>query len=109
MSIIDAISSALHDFATWWIGLIEKIFTSIYTMLKDVFLWIFDQILHLVAAVIGDIDLSAINDIPALSSIPDEVLNMLGLLGFAQDMVIIAAAIGIRIFLQLIPFTRLGS
>ena len=43
------------------------------------------------------------------SSMPEEIINILGLLGVGPACGIIVAAIAIRLVLQLIPFTRLGS
>ena len=65
-----------------------------------------------------DIVVSAIDGLPldtistnstAWGSLPGEVLNIMGLLGVGTAVTIISAAIGIRLVLQLIPFTRLGS
>jgi hypothetical protein len=109
MSIIDAILSGLHEFASWLLELIQKIFDSLLTMLKDVFLWLFDQMLELLSVLLGDIDLTGLEGIPGIADIPEGVLNMISLLGIPQDLGLIVAALIIRFTLQLIPFTRLGS
>jgi hypothetical protein len=109
MSFIDALLSALHEFAEWLLGLVQKIFESIWEMLKDVFLWLFDELLTLLLSMISEIDLSGLGSIPAISGLPPEFLNMISLLGIPQDLALIVAALVIRFTLQLIPFTRLGS
>lgn len=110
MSIIDAIWNAIIGFWDQLKSLTQKVFDSFKLMIQDFFLWIVDQLLELVTFILSAFDLTAItNSLPVLSSIPDEVLNMLGLIGFAQCMVIIGGALIIRLFLQLIPFVRLGS
>jgi hypothetical protein len=109
MGILDAILSGFHEFASWLLELVQKIFDSLFTMLKDVFLWIFDQFLKLLAVLLGDIDLTGLESIPGISDIPEGVLNMISMLGIPQDLGLIVAALIIRFTLQLIPFTRLGS
>jgi hypothetical protein len=109
MSIIDAILSGLHEFADWLLSLVQKIFDSLFTLLKDIFFWVFEQVMQFLVTMIGDIDLTGLNDIPIASDIPDDVLNMISLLGIPQDLTLIVAALGVRFALQLIPFTRLGS
>lgn len=107
------IQSVIDTFVGFWtalLGLVEKVFTSLLVMLKDVFLWLLDQVLGLVTTLLGAVDLSAISqDYGIFQQIPDSTLNMMGLCGFAQCMAIVGGAIVIRILLQLIPFVRLGS
>ncbi|MOA59084.1 hypothetical protein D3C78_1836160 [compost metagenome] len=56
------------------------------------------------------VDTSGIDaSLGAWGAIPAEVLNVLGLLGAGEAVAIIISAIGVRMLLQLIPFTRLGS
>lgn len=110
ISFLDAIGQAFHDFWVEVLGLTEKVFTSVWELIKDFFLWVLDQVLSLVTILLSAIDLSSITQyLPVFDQIPDEVLNVLGLLGFAQCMAILSGAIIIRIGLQLIPFVRLGS
>jgi len=110
MTIIETIINTWNSFWVAILALVGKIFTSLFTMLKDVFLWVIDQLLSLSTMLLGGVDLSAITqNFSVFQEIPEDVLNILGLLGFAQCMVIIGAAILIRITLQLIPFVRLGS
>jgi hypothetical protein len=107
------IQSVIDTFVGFWtalLDLVQKGFTSLLTMLKDVLLWVLDQLLSLVTTLLGAVDLSAITqNLGIFQQIPTDTLNIMGLLGFGQCMVIIGGAIVIRILLQLIPFVRLGS
>lgn len=110
MSIVETIVSTWNGFWVAIIALVEKIFTSLWTMLKDLFFWVLDQIMGLAVGLLGEVDLSAITqNFGVFNQIPEDILNILGLIGFAQCMIIIGGAIGIRMLLQLIPFVRLGS
>ncbi|MBF9000485.1 VSK receptor [Vibrio nitrifigilis] len=88
-----------------------KLFLSLVDALKDLFAWVFDQIFDLIEVVISYImtlfapfDLSELTD-----SIPSTAAWVLSNIGLPNCLVLIATAIGIRLVLQLIPFTRLGS
>lgn len=94
-----------------WIGsLFVAVFTALWDVVRDFGAWCLDQLMQVVVAALGAIDVSAMQQAGQWwSLLPAEVLNMLGLIGFGEAMAIIAAAIVIRLGLQLIPFTRLGS
>lgn len=110
MGLGDYLTGLLTEYWDSFLDLIQKIFNSAWTMLKDLLFWILDQLLTLSTMLLSTVDVSAITDaIPAFSSLPEPVLNVLSLCGFAQCMLIIGGAIVIRLMLQLIPFTRLGS
>ena len=110
MSFLTAISSALQAFFLSIVTMVQSVFLSLWTMFQDVFLWTIDQVLTLVTSILSTLNLAFITShAGAFGSIPSETLNVMGLLGFGDCMAVIASAIGIRILLQLIPFTRLGS
>ncbi|WP_211364175.1 DUF2523 family protein [Propionivibrio limicola] len=94
-----------------WIGkLFVACFVSLFDMGKDLLCWCLEQVLSITASAIGAIDVSGMQSLGSWwSAVPAEVLNIMGLIGFGYAMGIIASAIGIRLVLQLIPFTRLGS
>ena len=114
---------AFTDFAAWLLGIFQQFFDAglvflermvltILDMLKDVAIWLFEQILTLTTTIIGVIDmsgLSAYSPSGLIAQLPSDVSNIMGLIGMGTCMNIIAAAILIRLSLQLIPFTRLGS
>lgn len=71
--------------------------------------WVFDQLLGLVVSALSAIDLGGLNNYNPQTGFTSEMLNIMGLIGLGEASAIIVTAIGIRLILQLIPFTRLGS
>lgn len=95
-----------------WVGkLFVAVFVAIWDVLRDLFAWGFDQAMSVAVAAVNSLDTSALSSAAAggWGSVPAEVSNILSLLGVGTAITIITAAIGIRLVLQLIPFTRLGS
>jgi hypothetical protein len=94
-----------------WIGeLFVAVFKAAWDFMKDSACWLLEEIMKLVLAAITAIDVSGMQSLGSWwGGIPGDVLNILGLIGFGYAMGIIASAIAIRLVLQLIPFTRLGS
>ncbi len=94
----------------WFADLAKAVFTAAWDLLKDGVCWVFESVLQLVATVIGSVPLEGITqNLAAFGSVPANVLEVLAALGMGTAFGIITAAIGIRLVLQLIPFTRLGS
>ena len=106
-----AILKKVADFAVWIGGLVAAGFAAVFTLSKDIFAWLLEQILDVVIWLLNQIDLDCdrINPAQYISGLPDETVMMIGYLRIGEAMAIIVAAIIIRIGLQLIPFTRLGS
>lgn len=107
-TLIDFIMSALTAF---FFALLN-FFTSLVNLLQDLICWILDELFAVVVWLItllpspdtsGDTFFSRFSDLPA------EILNVVFYLHIPQCVSIILAALGIRLLLQLIPFTRLGS
>ena len=94
-----------------WIGeLFVKCWVAVWDALRDASAWPFDQITDVAVSAVQSIDLSGITPyLGAAGGLPAEILNIMALLGVGTCISIIAAAIGIRVVLQLIPFVRLGS
>ncbi|HZY18630.1 MAG TPA: DUF2523 family protein [Ramlibacter sp.] len=95
----------------WFSDLFVAVFTAAYDLLRDVPAWCFDQVLSVAVSAVTALDTSALSNAAAggWGSIPAEVSNILSLLGVGTAITIITAAIGVRLVLQLVPFTRLGS
>lgn len=94
----------------WLIELIQALFKATLSFLLDVVASAFDKILELVVSLLDSIELGSLSGISsAWGGLPDEVINVLGLLGIGEASAIIISAISLRIVLQLVPFTRLGS
>jgi len=106
---MQAIIDTIVAFGDWLLGLVKGIFESVWDFCQDGVCWVVDKLLSFVVSLLGGIDTSGISAVGSWSSLPAEILNILGLLGFGQCMGIIGAAILIRLGLQLIPFVRLGS
>jgi hypothetical protein len=106
---MQAIIDTIVAFGKWILGLVKAVISAVWDFFMDGVCWVFDQVLSAAVSAIGGIDTSGVTSVGAWASLPADILNILGLLGFGQCMGIIAAAIGIRLVLQLIPFVRLGS
>lgn len=107
---MQAIVTTLVNIGAYLLGIAQKIMKAAFDVLWDAICWLFDQVLTFAVTLAGTVDVSAFSGaVGAWGSLPSEILNMLGLIGFGYCMGIIFAAIMIRLTLQLIPFTRLGS
>lgn len=95
---------------SWFGGLFVAVFVGLWWLVTDGFVWIFDQIMSVAVSGVGSVSTGSI---PSLGnywgSLPAELLNVLGLIGFGEAFAILAAALAVRFALQLIPFVRLGS
>jgi hypothetical protein len=80
-------------------------------MLKDIFLWIVEQVMNAVNMVLPSVFalFAPVDMSQYMTSIPPTVAWVFAAVGVPQCLSIILAAITIRLLLQLIPFTRLGS
>lgn len=104
------IIAKIVGFASWIGKLVVSCFVALWDVIKDAFSWLFEQCLEVAIAGIGLIDVSVVQQASSWwSAVPADVLNILGLIGFGEALALIFAAIMIRMTLQLIPFTRLGS
>ncbi|MEZ8724529.1 DUF2523 family protein [Vibrio pomeroyi] len=88
-----------------------QLLLSLITMLKDMVYWVVEQFMEVVnsalssaVALFQPVDVSQY-----LQSIPPNVAWVMGAVGLPQCLSLIISAIALRMILQLIPFTRLGS
>lgn len=110
LNFLDAIYNWLADGLTWLLNLAGRVITAIKDILVDVACWVLDQFLTIAQSALGALDFSAFSTFAGYwNLLPAETVNFLGLIGFGYAMSIVIAAILIRLVLQLIPFTRLGS
>ena len=86
-------------------------FAAFWLLGTDLGVWLFEQFMDLSIMILNSLgfDFDALNVTKYMTVLPQETINMMGLIGIGQAMAIIIGAIGVRIVLQLIPFTRLGS
>jgi len=102
--------SKLADIVTWFGKLAVAVFTAAWDFIRDAVCWPFEQIMDIVISAANSLDLSGLSAFTSSwGSLPSEIINILGLLGIGQASAIIGSAIVLRLTLQLIPFTRLGS
>lgn len=94
-----------------FIHFMKSLVLTLFDMLKDVFYFILESLFGLVQVALDGMGhlFNGMNFAQYISAIPDDVSNILGLLGVGQAMTMIVGAIVIRVLLQLIPFVRLGS
>ncbi|MCR9814830.1 DUF2523 family protein [Vibrio parahaemolyticus] len=102
----------------WIVTQFQEVVNAIYNvaitirdLLFDIPPWILDQIMSIaslllisVLSILEPIDISQY-----LTGLPSEVSWTLSMIGIPQCLGIISTAIVVRLSLQLIPFTRLGS
>jgi hypothetical protein len=100
----------LVELASWFGKLYVAVFKAAWHLVTDVVCWSLEGLLEVAVSMASKVDTTGIaSSIGAWGSLPSEVMNVLGLLGAGEAVGIIVTAIGIRLVLQLIPFTRLGS
>lgn len=77
----------------------------------DLGAWLFESVLDVAISALNSFELDGelFNPGSYIEALPGEVTNMLGLLRIGECFAIIASAVVVKITLQLIPFTRLGS
>lgn len=108
-SLFSMLFAKISAVVQWVADLFIEVFVSLWEVVSDVFAWLFDQCFSVAVAAVNSLDTSAFNGINGWGALPAEITNILSLLGVGTAVTIITAAIGIRLVLQLIPFTRLGS
>lgn len=107
----NAILAKINAVIEWFANIFVAVFVAIWDVIKDAFSWLFESFLDIVVSAVQSIDTGPFQGLSAQGwgAIPGELLNILQLLGVGTAISIIAAAIAIRLGLQLIPFVRLGS
>lgn len=93
------------------INVLYNLYVSIRDVLFDIPPWILDQMLSIATSLLTGV-LSLLEPVDLgqyLTGLPSEVSWTLSMIGLPQCIGIISSAIVVRLLLQLIPFTRLGS
>lgn len=103
------LKNTILDIIKWFSDIFVAIFKAIWDLATDMLAWLFEQIMDIVVAAVGAVDLGGLDSYNPQTGFTSEMLNIMGLLGVGEASGIIVVAIGIRLVLQLIPFTRLGS
>jgi hypothetical protein len=112
---INKLWDKITKYTDWTIKVIEALVKALWDMFTDLIAWAFDQILDIIGIAIDSMYTESGADelIQRVSStwdgLPLEVTMVMASIGLGTAMTMIAGALFIRILLQLIPFTRLGS
>ena len=101
----------LIDFGNWLLGILKTMANTIFTMVKDVFFFAFEQIMILITFVLDGMGalFQGLDVTQYFAMIPPGPAWVLQQIGLGQALEMILSEIIIRLFLQLVPFTRLGS
>ena len=88
-----------------------QIVLTIGEFFKDIFIWIFEQVLSLVILILDGLSamFDELNIASYINGIPSSVTYFASASGLSEAMGMIITALTIRFFLQLIPFVRWGS
>jgi hypothetical protein len=112
-AIVDAFTrlfSKVTQVLTWIGELWKAIFLAGWDFIKDGFCWALESLLKIAVGAVQAVNVGGITEnMSVWGSIPANVLEVCAALGLGTAFAIITAAIGVRLVLQLIPFTRLGS
>lgn len=109
-ALFTSLFAKLTKIVEWVLALVKQLSKDAWEMVTDVPAWCFDQVLGVVVEMVGALDLSGLDQYQnTWTSLPAELANAAAYLGIMEAGVIIATAIMIRLALQLVPFTRLGS
>lgn len=97
-------------FATWIGKLFQAVFVAIWDLFRDGVVWVFDSFLALAVSILNAFDFSGLTQaVGAWASLPAGVIEVLNGIGLGGALAVVVSAIGIRLLLQLVPLTRLGS
>jgi hypothetical protein len=94
---------------SWFHQFIVDIFSAVLIGVLKVVLFLADSLLAMLNIILDLFDTSIFDPGQYFEQLDPAVLEVISLLGFSDAMAIIVAAVVLRIVLQLIPFTRLGS
>lgn len=101
-------------FDEYWQAFVTFCYSCLLTLkdiITDVFYFLFDSILGLILFILDSITFigSSFDVVAHMSAIPPETQAVMHEAGVNEGVAMVTAALGVRILLQLIPFTRLGS
>lgn len=109
-ALFTALFAKIAAVIAWFGKLAVAVFEALWDFIRDAACWPFEQLMDVVVSAVQALDLSGFAGFTsAWGELPAELVNILGLLGVGHAAAIIVSAISIRLVLQLIPFTRLGS
>jgi hypothetical protein len=108
-----AILAKVVAFAAWLASLAVAVFAAVWLLGTDLGCWLLEGFLAIIQTVLESLPgvdgFALFNPAQYVSALPADVVNMVGLIRVGEALAIILAAILIKLTLQIIPFTRLGS
>lgn len=101
----------LIDFGNWLLDILKTLANTLLTMMKDVFLFAFEQVMILITFILDGMGalFEGLDFTHYMTGIPSGTAWVMSQIGIGQATTMIIGAITIRMLLQLIPFVRLGS
>jgi hypothetical protein len=113
LAIIQALAYVLGKFVALakWIGdLAVAVFKAAWDFATDCVCWAFEQVMGLVTHILSAFDFTGLASVAgSWAGLPAGVIEVLAAVGVPTAVGMIVTALGIRLLLQLVPFTRLGS
>lgn len=109
---MQGIINFFYQVVLWFFALVMAVINTFVAMLQDLVCWVVDQFLAVAVYVMGLFNFEFLGDTSvseAFDQLPATLVNVLWVLGLPHALVLVTIAIGIRLLLQLVPFTRLGS
>lgn len=103
------LKDVLDAWYKWAADLIKAIFKAIWDIFTDAVSWLIEKLFQIIKLALDAVDVSPLSGFADGINLPPEIINVMQLSGVGTAIGIIVTAIGIRLVLQLIPFTRLGS
>lgn len=98
---IDALISAILDFANWLFGLVEDAFSALWDLLGDAAVWVFDEFFTALAALLAAIPVPDFLTVYTLNGILSGVHPMVGYfatgLHIPEGIAILGSAIAFRL------------
>lgn len=108
-----AVLAKFAALASWFGSLAVAFFGALWLFGTDLVCWVMEGALRVLQTILdglpGTEAFAALNPAQYINGAPAELVNMMGLMRIGEALAIILAAIGIKLVLQVIPFTRLGS
>lgn len=106
---LDWLKIRIVQIIDWFADLFVAVFSALWDLISDAVSWTLDVCLGFAVDMANSINLGGLDGYNPGAGLPEEIINVLQLLGIGTCVSIIGTAITIRLVLQLIPFTRLGS
>jgi len=106
---MDAIAQWFKDSWEAFVNFLKAFLNTLLDMLKDLFFWIFEQVITLAVTLFDQITDGESWDLSQfITQLPPAFTQTLGALGFGNCMAVLGLALLIRFMMGLIPFVRVG-